>query len=61
VYAPSLYLDDYGECSTGHSRPLFLSQSRLQRLQSLYANHAVAKEVIRLRLGERSIIRLNYY
>jgi hypothetical protein len=61
VYAPSIYLDDDGECSTGHSRPLLLSQSRLQHLQALYTNHEVAKEVIRTRLSERSIIRLNYY
>jgi hypothetical protein len=61
VYSPSLYLDSYGECSAGHNRPLYLSHARQQRLLTLYTSHEVAKEVVRVRLGGRSVIRLNYF
>ena len=60
-YYPSLYVDEYGECSTGHNRPLYLSKVRFEKLQALYSNHEILKEIVRIRLGERSVIRHNFY
>jgi hypothetical protein len=72
VYLPAtfaLYLDSAGDAPTtslaghlhGHTRQLYLSQARVQRLNELYIGHEVAKEVVRRRTTADRIIRFNWY
>ncbi len=64
VLLPSIYLDSRGEAgeSRGHTRPLFLSTKRYQRLKDLYLKHLVGREVARLRSsGDGTIVAAGFY
>lgn len=63
VYSPSLYLDSSGEVSEnrGQNKPLFLSTKRYKKLEEMYVNHQVGKEVVRKRASAESVIRLNWF
>ena len=63
VYWPSLYLDASGEVNEqrGQNRPLFLSAKRYKRLEDLYLNHQIAKEIVRKRASAESVIRRNWF
>jgi E3 ubiquitin-protein ligase UBR2 len=63
VYWPSLYLDSSGEVNDrqGQNRPLFLSAKRYKKLEEMYLNHQIAKELVRKRASAESVIRLNWF
>jgi hypothetical protein len=62
-YYPSIYLDSNGEVPDGYGqfRPLFLSAKRMKKLEELYLNHQVAREVVRQRVNSDRTIRQNWY
>lgn len=63
VYWPSLYLDSSGEVNEqrGQNKPLFLSMKRYRKLEDLYMNHQIAKEIVRKRASAESVIRLSWF
>lgn len=62
-YAPSLYLDSSGEVNEqrGQNRPLFLSAKRYKKLEELYVNHQVTKDIVRKRASAETVIRMNWF
>jgi len=42
-------------------RPLYLSAERFARVQQLWREHQVAKEVTRIRISSERVIRESYY
>lgn len=63
AYLPALYLDANGEVDENmrQNKPLYLSAARYQRLQHMYAQHALAKEISRIRSTADRVIRQNWY
>ena len=62
-YLPSIYLDQYGEASElfTQSKPMFLSQARVRRLEELYVRHQLVRELYRVRASTDRLIRQNWY
>ncbi len=62
-YLDPLYADANGESNDNSfsSRPMFLLNDRMQRLQELYITHQIPKEVYRSRISSNKLIRRNWY
>jgi hypothetical protein len=73
AYLPSeqycLYLDSNGDAphsnASGflgsHTRPLYLSRARVEKLHALYLANQVTREVVRRRSTAERIIKSNWY
>ncbi len=63
TYWPSLYLDSSGEVNEqrGQNRPLFLSTKRYKKLEEMYLNHQVSKEIVRKRSSAETVIRMDWF
>ena len=63
AYAISPYVDDHGEedASLRRGRPLHLDAERMRQLARLWAEHAVAREVVRERVMRDRVVREFYY
>ena len=62
-YLPPIYLDSNGEVDEllRQSKPMYLSQRRLQKLEELYLHHQLARELFRIRSTSDKVIRQNWY
>ncbi|KAG5175399.1 hypothetical protein JKP88DRAFT_338657 [Tribonema minus] len=62
AYFASPYVDAYGERHRQpRGRPLFMDERRYSVLRDLYARHAVAAEVARIRSSGREVLHAGYY
>ncbi len=66
VYTNPIYLDKYHGGTkklsiANQNKPLYLSESNYRKLEGLYMNHQVVREVIRQRQNDDKLARLNWY
>ena len=57
------YVDDHGEEDAGlrRGRPLHLDAERMRTLNRLWAQHAIASEVVRERVMRDRVVRESFY
>jgi hypothetical protein len=62
-YLPAIYEDANGETSEEmHQRkPMYLSQVKWDKLESMYLKHEIVKELVRTRGNSDRVIRSNWY